>query len=223
MDMFCPERDDCDVAALAPLEGSTVFVIDCDEKTRSYLEYCFSQPTRPDLELFPSTTDFLLKRRRRRSECVLLDAESGFGGKDTLEIVCAELPVIVMTRRPTLALAVRALQAGAIDFLEKPLRRDRVLASITRALNPRRSGKIDATRGEVETCDQLYGLTTRQRQILDLVMAGLPNKVIAADLALSQRTVENHRAGIMRKLGCKTLASLVKTVCGLTQSVGCRQ
>ena len=127
-----------------------------------------------------------------------------------LDKVCAALPVVLMTRSPTIEMVVKALQVGAVDFLEKPLRRERVLASISRARHVHRIGRFDATSREP---DHVGTLTIRQRQVLDLLMAGLSNKVIAANLALSQRTVEAHRAAIMRKYACKSVARLVMTVC----------
>ncbi len=204
------------VAAHTTRTDRTVFVIDSDHQTRRSLELCLQPPGSPALEFFPHFTAFLLRRRSRGSDCVLFDPISANGGIDMLEAVCSSYPVIVMTRTPTLTLAVRALQAGVVDLLEKPLRRDRVLASLTRALQSRHCSPPSVAREDTENWDRFRVLSPRQRQVLDLVMAGLPNKLIAANLALSQRTVENHRAAIMRKFGCKSLAGLVKKVCAHT-------
>ena len=215
MEFSCPHGDAVEIEeAASPTSVSTVatiFVIDSDDGSRRLLEHCFPGPTRPRFEIRSSCTDVLLRPGRTRSGCVLIDP--GFNGFAMLDKVCAILPVIVMTRSPTIAMAVRALQAGAVDFLEKPLCRERVLASIARARQAHRSSRFDARADEVDHGDDFGGLTTRQTQVLDLVMAGLSNKAIAANLGLSQRTVENHRAMIMRKFGCKSVARLVKTVC----------
>jgi two-component system CheB/CheR fusion protein len=102
------------------------------------------------------------------------------------------------------------MRAGAVDFIEKPVGNRELLASIERALDQTQDAvTLSASR---ETALQLVAtLTTRQRQILDLVLAGHPSKNIAADLGISQRTVDNHRAAIMRKTGSKSLPALVRT------------
>jgi two-component system CheB/CheR fusion protein len=112
-------------------------------------------------------------------------------------------------------MAVQAMQAGAVDFIEKPVGRRELLASIDRALEQMRdSAKLSAWRKAAAT--RLAGLTTRQRQIMERVLAGHPNKNIAADLGISQRTVENHRAAIMHKSGSKSLPALVRLVLSST-------
>ena len=106
------------------------------------------------------------------------------------------------------AMAVRAMKAGAMDFLQKPVRQDELLGCIRRAFDASDEQSGDAERKEAEA--KMQGLTARQRQVLDLVLAGSPTKTIATDLKLSQRTVDNHRAAIMRKLGAKSLPSLIR-------------
>jgi len=106
-------------------------------------------------------------------------------------------------------MVVQAMKAGASDFIEKPIGRSDLLASVERALEEARdSSKLFARR---ETAaERIAGLTPRQRQIMELVLAGHPSKNIAADLSISQRTVENHRASIMRKTGAKSLPALAR-------------
>jgi len=106
-------------------------------------------------------------------------------------------------------MAVQAMKAGALDFIEKPIGRDELLASVERALEQSRdAGKLLLWR---ETAaNQVAGLTVRQRQIMELVLAGHPSKNIAADLGISQRTVENHRASIMKRTGSKSLPALAR-------------
>jgi two-component system CheB/CheR fusion protein len=106
-------------------------------------------------------------------------------------------------------MAVRAMQAGAVDFIEKPASESELLASIDHALEQTRdSAKRAAWRDAAAA--RLAGLTARQRQILDLVLSGQPSKNIAVDLGISRRTVENHRAAIMHKTGSKSLPALVR-------------
>jgi two-component system CheB/CheR fusion protein len=105
--------------------------------------------------------------------------------------------------------AVRAMKAGAVDFIEKPIGRSELLASIERALETTRdSAKLSAWRESAAA--SIATLTARQRQIMDLVLAGHPSKNIAADLGISQRTIENHRAAIMTKTGSKSLPALIR-------------
>ena len=101
------------------------------------------------------------------------------------------------------------MKAGASDFIEKPIGPTELVASVERALEQARdSNKLTAWR-EAAT-NHIAGLTARQREIMELVLAGHPNKNIAADLGISQRTVENHRASIMKKTGAKSLPALVR-------------
>ena len=106
-------------------------------------------------------------------------------------------------------MAVEAMKAGAIDFIEKPVSRDELLASIDRALElTRDSTALSDWREAAAT--RIAGLTPRERQIMDLVITGHPNKIIADDLGVSQRTVENHRAAVMKKTRSKSLSDLVR-------------
>ena len=108
------------------------------------------------------------------------------------------LPSIVITGHGEVSIAVEAMKAGAIDFIEKPVRRDQLLASIERAMEIGRDfSALSAWRETARA--RIAALTPRERQIMDLVIIGHPNKNIAADLKVSQRTVENHRAAVMKK------------------------
>lgn len=106
-------------------------------------------------------------------------------------------------------MAVEAMKSGASDFIEKPIGRDELLAGLERALEQSRdTTKLSAWRKDAS--ERIGKLTSRQRQIMDQVLAGHPSKNIAADLSLSQRTVENHRASIMKKTGAKSLPALAR-------------
>ena len=113
------------------------------------------------------------------------------------------------------AMAVQAMRAGAADFIAKPIGRDELLASIERAtLQTRDLAKATAWRETAAA--RLAGLTARQRQIMDLVLAGHPSKNIAADLGISQRTIENYRAAVMKKTGSKSLPALIRLALAAT-------
>jgi two-component system CheB/CheR fusion protein len=119
------------------------------------------------------------------------------------------LPAIMITGQGDVPMAVKAMKAGATDFIEKPIGRDELFASIERALeHTRDSTKFSVQRDAAVT--RLADLTARQRQIMELVLAGHPNKNIAADLGISQRTVENHRAAVMKKTGSQSLSALIR-------------
>ena len=119
------------------------------------------------------------------------------------------LPAIMITGNGDVPMAVQAMKAGALDFIEKPFHHSDLRASVDRALEQSRdSGKLLAWRESA--ADHIAALTPRQRQIMDLVLAGNPSKNIAADLGISQRTVETHRASIMKKAGVKSLPALAR-------------
>jgi two-component system CheB/CheR fusion protein len=142
----------------------------------------------------------------------------GMSGLELLERLKAEgnrLPAIMITGDGDVQMAVRAMRAGAADFIEKPIGRDELLASVERALEQTRdSTKLSAWRDAAAA--RIAGLTARQRQIMDLVLAGHPSKNMAADLGLSQRTIENHRAAIMKKTGSKSLSALIRLALAAT-------
>src|ERR1700722_4616655 len=118
-------------------------------------------------------------------------------------------PAGMITGQSDVAMAVEAMKAGASDFLEKPIHSVELLAGVGRALElSRDSGKLLEWRQEA--ADHLVGLTRRQHQVMEMVLAGHPSKNIAADLGISQRTVENHRASIMKRTGSKSLPALAR-------------
>jgi two-component system, chemotaxis family, CheB/CheR fusion protein len=115
----------------------------------------------------------------------------------------------MITGNSDVSIAVQAMKAGASDFIEKPISRGELLACVDRALEQSRdSSKLTAWREDAAT--HMAGLTPRQRQVMEMVLAGHPSKNIAADLGISQRTVENHRASIMTKTGTKSLPALAR-------------
>jgi two-component system CheB/CheR fusion protein len=115
----------------------------------------------------------------------------------------------MITGNSDVPMAVRAMKEGASDFIEKPVGRGELLAAVESALERSRdSGKLQAW--QEEAASHVASLTPRQRQIMELVLAGYPSKNIAADLGISQRTVENHRASIMEKTGAKSLPALAR-------------
>jgi two-component system, chemotaxis family, CheB/CheR fusion protein len=193
--------------------SSTVFVVDDDPAIRDAARDLL-QENGYAVELFADGEAFLDAYHLGREGCLLVDVMMpGMSGVDLIERLNSEgrqLPTIVMTGNGAVPIAVQAMKAGAVDFIEKPVGHKDLLASVKRALDQTRdSAKLSACREAAAL--RVASLTRRQRQILDLVLAGHPSKNIAADLGISQRTVDNHRAGIMKKTGSKSLSGLIRT------------
>lgn len=145
--------------------------------------------------------------------CILLDIR--MPGMDGLEVQHAlkdkgvTLPVIIMTGHGDVALAVRAMKAGAIDFIEKPFEKATLLGAIEQGLKRLRG--VEAERDlAAEAMIRLQALTPREREVIDGLAKGLPNKTIAYDLGISPRTVEIHRANLMTKLGVRSLSEALR-------------
>jgi two-component system CheB/CheR fusion protein len=193
--------------------SSTVFVVDDDRAIREAIGDLL-QENGYSVQLFGDGSAFLRAYRPGREACLLVDVlMPTMSGVEVIERLKAEghqLPAIVITGSGAVPMAVQAMKAGAVDFIEKPIGHAELLASVKRALDQTRD---TATRSacQEKAALRIASLTTRQRQILDLVLAGHPSKNIAADLGISQRTVDNHRAAIMRKTGSKSLPALVRT------------
>jgi two-component system CheB/CheR fusion protein len=119
------------------------------------------------------------------------------------------LPAIVITGKSDVSMAVEAMKAGASDFIEKPVDQDELLGAVQRALE---LSKTTAKRSawHEDAARRIAELTPRQRQILELILAGQPSKNIAADLGISRRTVEHHRAAILKKTGSRSLPALAR-------------
>jgi two-component system, chemotaxis family, CheB/CheR fusion protein len=192
----------------------TVFVVDDDRAVREAMRDLLQQDGRT-VELYASSEAFLEAYHPGREGCLLVDARMpGMGGLQLLRRLKSEgtrLAAIMITGQGDVPMAVEAMQAGAADFIEKPIGRGELFASIERALESTgNSAKLSALREAAAT--RLAGLTARQRQIMELVLAGHPSKNIAADLRISQRTVENHRAAVMKKTGSHSLSALIRLV-----------
>ncbi len=202
------------VIAEAPGEpgASTIFVVDDDDQLRDAMRSLLEDDGYT-VEDYPTCEAFLEAYRPGRDACLLIDAYlPGMSGLELLQRlpdIDHLLPAIMMTGKSDVPMAVEAMQAGALDFIQKPIRRTQLLASIQRALDHSRDAtKLSAWRGEA--AERIARLTARQRHIMELVLAGQPSKNIAADLGISQRTVENHRAEIMRRTGSKSLPALAR-------------
>lgn len=192
----------------------TVFIVDDDEAVRSSLK-ALLRSQGFGVEAFASAEDFLASGAAGRSGCVIVDIRlpdmDGLALQEELVQRKTGLPVIIVTGHGDVPLAVRAMKAGAIDFLEKPYDETELIDSIQRALNDaehvhQRALAVHEAEARIAT------LTERERQVLELLAAGRPNKVIAYELDTSPRTIEIHRARVMEKMQAKSLADLVRMV-----------
>jgi two-component system CheB/CheR fusion protein len=199
----------------------TVFVIDDDRTIRDTLQELLQEHGHTT-EVYASGEAFLAADRRDREGCLVVDAlMPGMGGIALLERLKARihgLPAIMVTGHGDIAMAVEAMKAGAVDFLEKPVRPDELLASIERALD-RIGDSTKLSAWHKTAAARLARLTPREHDVLDLVVEGRPNKIIAHDLGISQRTVENHRAAVMKRTGAATLPDLIRLVMAATDNL----
>ena len=189
-----------------------IFVVDDDRHIRDGVRGILEGKGRA-VEDFPTCEAFLEAYRPGREACLLIDASlPGMDGFDLLQRLQNDghsLPAIMITGYGDVPMAVRAMKAGALDFLEKPISASDLLASVARALeHAKDSTKVLAW--QEAAANRIAKLTARQQTIMEMVLAGNPSKNIAADLGISQRTVENHRASIMKKTGSKSLPALAR-------------
>jgi two-component system CheB/CheR fusion protein len=164
---------------------------------------------------YPSAEAFLAAEETPRDRCLIIDTSlPGMSGIALIEHLRAKgdtAPAILITGTGDIAMAVQAMRSGASDFIERPVSRRDLIESIERAVSPS-SASLKQPGASGEFAQRIASLTQRQQAVLAMVMAGEPSKNIAADLGISQRTVESHRAHIMHKLGVRTIPDLVRAV-----------
>ena len=193
-------------------DPATVFVVDDDEAVRASLKLLLKTLGLP-AQTYASAQEFLATFDERRGGCLVLDIRmpgmSGLELQEELNTRGAMLPIIFITGHGDVPMAVEAMQRGAMDFLQKPFRDQDLLDRISEALAKDRAGReLLGNRERIRA--RVAALTPREREVMALVTQGKANKVIAADLDLSQRTVEIHRAHVMQKMGANSLAHLVR-------------
>jgi two-component system, LuxR family, response regulator FixJ len=194
------------------MPDKTVFVVDDDAAVRKGLRFLL-RTAGYTVEALPSALSFLEEYDPRRGGCLLLDVQmprmTGLELQQQLNVRGWRIPVIFITGHGTVSLAIAAIKAGAFDFIEKPLREDALLECIERSLHRNDVAYEERLeRAQLEARSAL--LTTREREVLELVAAGEPNKIIARQLGISFRTVELHRAHIIEKLHARSLSDLIR-------------
>jgi two-component system response regulator FixJ len=191
---------------------AVVHVVDDDVAVRQSLSFLLASDGLP-VRLHESASAFLESVKEPASGCVVTDVRMpGIDGIELIRRLKARgfmLPVIVMTGHADVPLAVEAMKEGALDFIEKPFDDELLLSSVHAALQRQeRNARRDSQAGEVQV--RLSSLTEREREVLDGLIAGKANKVIAHDLGISPRTVEIYRANVMRKMKAGSLSELVR-------------
>ena len=194
-----------------------VFIVDDDREVRDALQLLM-ESVGLEGACFGSAPEFLDRFDPQRSGCILLDVRMpGMSGLDLQERLAGERlcpPIIIITGHGDVPMAVRAVQAGAMNFIEKPFNDQALLDSVHRAIEEDAKQRGEVSRlAEIE--ERYEKLTPREREVLELVIAGRRNKLIAAELGVSQSTVEAHRAKVMEKMEAATLSELMRMMLSL--------
>jgi len=190
----------------------TVFVVDDEEAVLDSVQLLLRSVGLP-AETFTSAADFLEAYDADRPGCLVLDVRMpGMSGLELQRELCSQgsiLPIVFITAHGDVSMAVEAVKAGAVDFIQKPFRDQDLIDKVQQALELNARTREELADVGVITA-RLATLTAREREVMHLVVEGKANKVIAHELGLSQRTVEIHRSRVMEKMKASSLAQLVK-------------
>lgn len=193
----------------------TVFIVDDDEAYRDSLMELVASVGLPG-ECFASAQEFLERHDARHPGCLVLDVRmarlSGIALQARLKAAGATIPIVFISGHGDIQMAVAALKRGAVDFVEKPYREQQLLDAINEALvqDAEQRAANDRAAAPADVADKLSGLTPRERETMELALAGKSSKAIAAQLGISYRTVELHRSRILEKLGAGSIAELAR-------------
>lgn len=202
------------MATMSVLPEVTVFVVDDDDAVRESLAFLLKS-VGLKVESFPSAQDFLKSYNPARAGCLVLDIRmpgmSGLELQEKLKQMESMLPIIFITGHGDVPMAVKAIKAGAADFVQKPFRDQELIDRIREVLEEDASARVEKLQ-KAEILKRIDSLTEREREVMEQVVDGKANKVVAIDLNVSQRTVEIHRANVMDKMKARSLAQLVRLV-----------
>jgi FixJ family two-component response regulator len=203
----------------------TIFVVDDDEALRDSLRWLL-EAHGYQVALYDSAERFLADAPATPRGCLLLDVRMpGMGGQELFDALIergSRLPVVFITGHGDVPMAVAAVKKGAVDFIEKPFSEADLLRLVGQCL-ARDALQREAVAASASSAARLAALTPREREVLELIVAGKLNKVIADQLAISPKTVEIHRARVMEKMGVRSVAELVQAVIAWRQGNGARQ
>ena len=191
---------------------ATVFVVDDDQAMRNSLKWLI-ESVGVMVESFASADDFLARYDPARPGCLVLDVRMpGMSGLELQEHLASRnirIPAVIITGHGDVPMAVRAMKAGAVDFIEKPFNDEALLDAIRRALAfEERARSAQSEHHEIQR--RFSHLTPREREVMDMVTEGRSNKEIANTLGVSAKTIEAHRARVMEKMQARSLAELVR-------------
>ncbi|MEO9588746.1 MULTISPECIES: response regulator FixJ [Marinobacter] len=202
----------------------TVYVVEDDEAVRDSLELLLKSDGKP-VKTYDNASAFLKDYSEKMAGCIVLDIR--MPGMDGMELQKklnekhSILPIIFVTGHGDVPMAVDAMKEGAVDFIQKPYREEALLQKIEAALEQDKEQR--KTLGEKqEILRRVKSLTPREHEIMDRMIAGQANKVIAIELEISQRTVEIHRSRVMHKMGTHSLAHLVRMVLSVKDLIDAR-
>jgi FixJ family two-component response regulator len=202
-------------------ERPIIHIVDDDDSMRLGLEGLL-RSVGLTARTYGSVQDFLKADRLDGPGCIVLDVRlpgtNGLDFQEGLASLGIHLPVVLMTGHGDIPMSVRAMKAGAVDFLPKPFRDQDMIDAVTAAVNRDRLQRDSEIRA-VAVTDRYATLSPREREVMALVTAGKMNKQIAAELALSEVTVKIHRGAAMRKMGARSLADLVRMADTLTKKM----
>lgn len=196
----------------ASSKETTVFIVEDDPSMRDALGRLF-RTVGLRAEIFASAAELLQNKLPDVPSCLILDVRlpgrSGLDIQSELAKANIHIPIIFMTGHGDIPMSVRAMKAGAVDFLTKPFRDQDMLDAVATAIERDRDRRVQ-DREVSRLRDHFESLSPRERQIMTLVTAGLMNKQVAAEVGLSEITVKIHRGNVMRKMNARTLADLVR-------------
>lgn len=197
---------------MTPKYTPTVFLVDDDDAVRDSLRLLL-ETAEIRSETYRSSAEFLDNYDPERPGCAVLDIRmpgmTGMELQEALQSAGIRIPIIFLTGHGNVPMSAKAFRAGAVDFLQKPVEEDVLLARIREALRIDKKNRATDKRRK-EALEQLGELTAREYEVMLLIVRGQSNKEIASELDLSHRTVEIHRSRIMDKTGSKTLADLIE-------------
>jgi FixJ family two-component response regulator len=193
-------------------EEAYVFIVDDDASVRDSLRWLI-ESVQLKVLCFNSAQDFLDGYNNQQTGCVVLDVRMpGISGLDLQEELRQKgfvLPVIIITGHADVPMAVRAFKSGVFDFIEKPFNDQHLIDRIQQAIEKSRSQKVNIQRQQ-EAANRLKKLSSRERQVLDCIVAGSSNKTMARELEISVKTIETHRANLMSKMKAGSISELVR-------------